>query len=175
MKSVLFGKLPAHGDFVSRGLVAGERDALDAWLTASLNDARAALGELFEDRYDRAPAWRFVEEEARRRSAGAIAPSVDSAGRRYPIYLAFMIDAGTSALAAAERCEDLLYRAFAENWDADRLHAETELSKPTGEAEAMHTACCWTLGGPDFGPAQLNGSRPRTLFREALTIDEAKI
>ncbi|MEM9785417.1 MAG: TagF domain-containing protein [Pseudomonadota bacterium] len=29
----IFGKLPAHGDFVSRGLPAGLRKALDHWVT----------------------------------------------------------------------------------------------------------------------------------------------
>ena len=56
----LFGKMPSHGDFVARGLAAEERDSLDAWLSAELADARAALGERFEERFDSAPPWRFA-------------------------------------------------------------------------------------------------------------------
>ena len=46
---ILFGKLPAHGDFVARGIDAAGRAELDDWLSASLADARAALGEAFAE------------------------------------------------------------------------------------------------------------------------------
>jgi len=80
----IFGKLPAHGDFVARGIGAAEREALDAWLSGEMLAARAALGGDFEERYDRAPPWRFAGPDG----AGVLVASVDGVGRRFPLYLA---------------------------------------------------------------------------------------
>lgn len=115
MTGLLFGKLPAHGDFVARGLSFEERDALDAWLSASLLQARAAYRAAFEERFDAAAPWRCEGDGV----AGALAASQDSAGRRFPLLL---MCAGRSGDAA--RCEELLYAAICECWSADRLVTE---------------------------------------------------
>ncbi|MFV0623292.1 type VI secretion system-associated protein TagF [Sphingomonas sp. ac-8] len=130
MSARLFGKLPAHGDFVARGLSFAERDALDAWLSASLSAARETYGDAFEERFDTAVPWQCEGEGV----AGAIAASQDAAGRRYPVLL---LCAGEPQAAA--RCEDLLYAAIGEGWSADRLAAETGPA-PTG------TASLWRQG-----------------------------
>ena len=52
MTAWLFGKMPAHGDFVSRGLGPTMRDRLDLWLSAEMDVARAEFGDEFEPRYD---------------------------------------------------------------------------------------------------------------------------
>lgn len=131
MSAWVFGKLPAHGDFVSRGLSAPQRDALDAWLSASLVDARNAYDTAFEDRFDSAPPWHCTGEGV----AGAITPSQDAAGRRYPL---LVVCAGTPE--DAERCEALLYAAIGEGWSADRLAAEAGAA-PAG------TISSWSGGG----------------------------
>ena len=124
MSAFLHGKLPAHGDFVSRGLAPDERDLVDGWLAASLASARDALGAGFEAAFDAAPPWRFAWRDGARWTAGALAPSADAVGRRYPILigrrdlLATDVHAGTAAL------DQLLYAAIAEGWDADRLERE---------------------------------------------------
>ena len=174
MKAVLFGKLPAHGDFVSRGLGAVARDALDAWLAASLQDAREALGDLFEARYDAAPAWRFIEADGGALTAGVLAPSVDAAGRRYPVYLAMAGVEAAVALAAAEICEDLLYDAFGRDWDADQIHAAAGEAVLSGEAGGEARPRWWTLGREDFAPAGIAGHRPATLLREVLAVKEVR-
>lgn len=115
----LFGKLPAHGDFVSRGLGATERDALDAWLSDALAQARADHGTAFEDAYDGAPSWRYVEDEA----GGALAASIDRVGRRFPIWLEIAGIAPEETAAAAWGCEELIGEALSGWWDADRLVA----------------------------------------------------
>lgn len=174
MKAMLFGKLPAHGDFVSRGLGVAERDALDAWLAASLQEAREALGDRFEARYDAAPAWRFIEPDGEALTAGALAPSVDAAGRRYPVYLAMAGVEADTAPAAAEVCEDLLYDAFGQGWDADQLHAAAERAVLSVKAEGEAAPRWWTLGGEDFAPAGIPGPRPAMLLREVLAADETR-
>lgn len=147
---LLFGKMPAHGDFVARGLESGERGALDAWLSASLAAARATPA--FDDLYDRAPPWRCRTVAG----AGAIAPSQDRVGRRFPLLLA--VRGGDEDTAAA--CEALLYDAIAGGWDADALVA----AAPEGSADTpVEPDRWWTLGGDGFPPASRPGARPDDL------------
>jgi type VI secretion system protein ImpM len=153
-------------------MVMEDRDALDAWLSASIGDARDALGDRFEPLYDSAPPWRFVVAEEGAWLAGALAPSMDRAGRRFPVWLALAgVDhprAGTAAVA----CEELLYRAFAEGWEADRVVAEaTAVTLAEGE-KAPDGAAWWTGGGIDFPPSAVQGERPRHLFRAMLASEE---
>lgn len=124
MSAKLFGKLPAHGDFVSRGLSAAEREMVDLWLSASLADARATYEELFDETYDWALPWAGEGEGV----AGAIAASQDAAGRRFP---ALLLCRGGDAVA-------LLSEAIAERWDADRLVAAAG-EGPAGEVARWRT------------------------------------
>ena len=126
----LFGKLPAHGDFVQRGLGDATRDAWDAACAAMLERARADLGDAFEDAHDQAPPWRFVCGPSSLGAdwrAGALAPSVDSAGRRFLLVLGLdgLSSAEAQALGhgAAVGCEAAIYQVFAEALDADGAFA----------------------------------------------------
>jgi type VI secretion system protein ImpM len=148
----LFGKMPAHGDFVGRGLLPPEADNLDGWLIATMLHARDRVGDAFDDRYDRAPPWRFATPEA----AGVLVASVDAVGRRYPLYLAL----NDAPAEVAEACEDLVYRAFAGAWDADRLAGEAEALAAIPGVPAKQ-ARWWTIGGEGFAPAECFGDRPR--------------
>ena len=145
MAGVVFGKLPAHGDFVSRGLRADERDALDTWLSAAMLTAREAWADSFEDRYDRALPLRCDGPGM----SGALAASQDSAGRRYPLL-------ALSGYGETERIEALLYDAIAQAWTADRL--ANALTSPTGAAERWYR---------DEGPI-VPGQAPATLLVEML-------
>lgn len=115
----LFGKLPSHGDFVWRGLTAEAHDVWDAWASAEIKSAAAALGEGFAGAHETALPCRFVAgpgELGDTWRAGALAPSIDSAGRR------FLVVAGLEGLephqaavlgaAIADRCEGVLRRAL---------------------------------------------------------------
>jgi type VI secretion system ImpM family protein len=155
---LLFGKLPAHGDFVSRGWAPEERDALDGWLSASLAQARDAAGAAFEDLYDRAPPWRFVTPLM----AGAVAPSQDAAGRRFPLLLALR----GGGEDAAEGCEALLYEAIGGGWTADALVDRATALPPMRAAE--NDARWWTLGGEGFAAATLPSDRPTSLIATML-------
>jgi type VI secretion system ImpM family protein len=158
MSAVLFGKLPAHGDFVVRGLEADARAVLDDWLSASLVDAREALGTAFEDRYDRAPPWRFLGSRA-----GALAPSQDAAGRRYPV----LLFVGGTEPVLAEACELLLYDAIAQSWTADRL-LEAAASLDAGGNAPPEAPRWWTAGGEGFAPVVIDGERPASLLAAML-------
>lgn len=156
----LFGKLPAHGDFVARGLSHDRRDALDGWLAAAMERGRERHGAAFDDRYDAAPPWRFVTAS---REAGALVPSVDRVGRRFPL----LLGVAGSGEAASSACEELIYRAFTEGWDADRLIAAVEQAPldedNTPKRDGPTASRWWTLGSDAFDPAELDGAWPEAL------------
>jgi len=126
-RAFAFGKLPTHGDFVARGLSPDEREAWDAWSSASLEQARTDLGEGFEVRHDQAPPVRFVFGPGRFGAgwrAGALAPSIDAAGRRFVIVLGARTPAppptATGDLIAAA-AENEIYRTFENAADVDAM------------------------------------------------------
>lgn len=177
-RATLFGKLPAHGDFVTRGLAAAERDSLDDWLAGSLADAREWLGDTFENVYDQAPPWRFVRRTDEGWRAGAIAPSMDGVGRRYPVVAGLEGVDGGEAAGVAEAVEALLYAALGEGWSADRLVEALAASGPAAMAtEAASGDRWWTLGGGTgtgwaFFEDELTEARPPRLMRSVLTLRE---
>lgn len=160
LAAFLFGKLPSHGDFVARGLAPAARQAWDDWASAGLVLARERLGPAFEAAHDAAPPWRFAFGAAPygRRLAGALAASVDSAGRRYLIVVGAQADAGLAgagagALAAA-RLEAALYRAFEAGLDADALLAQAQDAVAGLEpGPPAQDGRFWTLGAGE-GQAQ---------------------
>jgi type VI secretion system protein ImpM len=169
---ILFGKLPTHGDFVARGLGLDAVGAWDLWLSEGLEAARAALGERFEDEHDRIPPWRFVDGPGRFGGAwraGALAPSIDAAGRRFMIVLAAEgLSAGEAGIgeAIAEAMEGLIYRAFDEGLDADHvIEAAQSPIAAASSAGAAPRARWWTLGGPDHDPASVDGGPDGVIAR----------
>jgi len=87
----LFGKVPDLGDFVTRRLPAEFVSPWDAWLEAGIAESRARLGVIWEERYQNAPAWRFILAPGTCGDsawAGVLQPSVDRVGRYFPLTLA---------------------------------------------------------------------------------------
>ena len=160
MTARLYGKLPAHGDFVSRGFTREVTESYDAWLSASLADARAVHGDAFEARYDRALPWRF----ARGGTGGAITPSQDMAGRRFPIFV--LLD-NPAPLTTAEAIEDLLYKAIAGRWTADTLIAAVGALDVPCEREPLRGSGRWFLAGET---TTLTGSQPAELLTHMLAV-----
>lgn len=76
-----FGKLPATGDFVSRGLPDAFRRHWDSWLT------RHILPLMQKGLAFPPGGLRFRLVSGGRLAAGIILPSEDSAGRRFPLSL----------------------------------------------------------------------------------------
>jgi type VI secretion system protein ImpM len=98
----LFGKLPARGDFLLRSLPTGFTEPWHAWLVAGLGEARAGLGRKFEPAYMSAPVWRFVlpaGAAGEQPVTGVLLPSVDAAGRLFPVTLAHAAAGPLDALA----------------------------------------------------------------------------
>lgn len=83
----LFGKLPAHGDFVQRNLPAGFVNIWDEWLQHFISGTQEQLGEDWLDIYLTSPIWRFVFSAGvidENNWTGIMMPSVDQVGRYYP-------------------------------------------------------------------------------------------
>jgi type VI secretion system protein ImpM len=145
---MIFGKLPAHGDFVARGLSGPERADLDRWLSSSLADAREGFGEGFAEAFDAALPWLFAWNEDSW-TAGAMAPSVDSAGRRFPLIVALRGLESAGARAASERCEEAIFAAVSDCWSADKL-AEELLSVSVAPGPSDIDEGWWRKGGGDL-------------------------
>ncbi|WP_299594479.1 type VI secretion system-associated protein TagF [uncultured Microbulbifer sp.] len=87
----IFGKLPAHGDFVQRNLPGSFITPWDEWLQRAVHGVREVIGEQWLDYYLTSPIWRFafsagvIDAHA---WSGILVPSVDSVGRYFPVTLA---------------------------------------------------------------------------------------
>src|SRR5262249_12505949 len=82
------GKLPSHGDFISRRLPAALLTPWEAWLDAALERSRAILGEGWLNAYLSSPIWCFSLGPGccgDRVVAGVMMPSLDRIGRYYPL------------------------------------------------------------------------------------------
>ena len=158
--TALFGKLPAHGDFITRGLFGNQRERLDTWLSASLDDARTHLGDAFAERFDCALPWCCSGAGM----TGAVAASQDSLGRRFPVLLML------GDPDAAARCERLLYAAIGDRWEADRLIAE---AGDAPGAPVVDGADLWWRSDAPPDAAALNGAFPPALMAAMLAPREA--
>jgi len=167
-----FGKLPAHGDFIDRGLPRGFITPWDQWLQGCIANSRELLGARWLDYYLVAPIWRFVlapkvcGEHGWR---GLLLPSVDRVNRYYPLTIAMPESANVSPLAALTccndwfcACEDAALAALDPDVDADGLALRLQavgsmdpqrvvISCPRFHAEG---ASAWhlQLPAPQLGP-----------------------
>ena len=138
----LHGKLPAHGDFVSRGLRQADAAAIDAGMAAMTVAARTEWGGAFAARWDTAQPWLYA---GRTRSAVLI-PSVDAAMRRFPLYVA-------ARGGDLQALYDAAVEAIAEGLDADTLFgrvADMEPGDGPPEPPVMSEGPAgWFLPDPD--------------------------
>jgi type VI secretion system ImpM family protein len=156
----LFGKLPAHGDFVSRGLADSERAAWDRWASEAMD----MLGG-DEEAHGEVPPWRFIAGPSALGEGwrvGALAPSVDRAGRRFVAVLGLgglsAAAAAGAGMAAAAEIEGLLYQAIGERMTAEEAVAALDrcarsLAGVLALAEALDSTPAagglwWTEAGP---------------------------
>jgi type VI secretion system protein ImpM len=86
-----FGKIPSHGDFVSRGLPPALVEAWDAWLQQCIHESQRQLGDQWLTHYLTSPVWRFAIAPGilgPEGLGGVMMPSVDRVGRYFPLMLA---------------------------------------------------------------------------------------
>ena len=154
----LFGKLPASGDFVARGLAPGDRAWLDQWLTCWVAGF-AADPDLWPP-----GGLRGLLDAPSGALLVVIGPSVDRAGREFPL-LACTEAPGVSRDAAdhwADRAAVALSRAVAGSYDTATLQAALEtVLLPRTDAPPLQPPMLWhdaAIGPPEeivpqvFGP-----------------------
>lgn len=86
-----FGKIPSHGDFVSRGLPPALVAAWDAWLQQCMLESQRQLGDEWLPLYLNSPVWRFAISPGilgAEGLGGVMMPSVDRVGRYFPLMVA---------------------------------------------------------------------------------------
>lgn len=86
-----YGKLPSHGDFLTRRLQRSFVDPWDAWLQAVIAHSQAQLTSSWLDTYLVSPIWRFAISPGccgDHAWCGIVMPSVDRVGRYFPLTIA---------------------------------------------------------------------------------------
>ncbi len=121
----IFGKLPGHGDFISRGFSGARRDAIDLWLSEWLAAAHEQCGPAFESDYEAAAPWLF---EGRHVTA-VLMPSMDAVGRRFPLLVISAADRTTQAIY------DAMVDALAEGHSADDLRSVLAVLAPVAPGD----------------------------------------
>ena len=164
----LYGKLPAHGDFVARGWDAAHVAALDAWLTSGLAAIRgAADDDAFAATLTAAPLWRgYIPPGACGTAAFhlALAPSIDAAGRYFFIAGGVAGEAAPVWAAAsqspgfADAVEAATYDALGGSLDADAYVAAIAVAVPPADPRAdflasvsLPAASAWWIADPAEG------------------------
>lgn len=161
VRAGFFGKLPARGDFVRSGLPLGFLAAWDGWMAGVLAASQASLGARWLEAWLEAPVWRFVLPDGMCGPDAALGlwlPSVDAAGRFYPLMLASTVPGGDPGgmaqkgalwLDAAEACGRA---ALDEMLPPDTLAACLPPPPPGAAGQAFQSreqaALWWTDGAP---------------------------
>jgi type VI secretion system protein ImpM len=146
------GKLPSRGDFIGRGLPKSFLTPWQAWVDASLTASRRTLGETWLPAWMEAPIWRFtLPADACGPDAvlGLTLPSVDRAGRHYPLTVAAVfagIRTPPADTAWLDAVETLALDALALDHPPEALmDSLNAVPEPTG---APGEPAWWTTGSP---------------------------
>jgi len=155
-----FGKLPTHGDFVRSGLPEDTVAAWDSWVRAGLAASREALGERWLAAFLEAPVWRFRLAPGLAGAAGlvgVVAPSVDRAGRYFPLMLGATMarpPEPSEALPWFDALAAAAAEAVVEDWPQARLAEVMEAAGEPPEAGVLHSGATFaTEGAPRVAPA----------------------
>ncbi len=144
----VFGKVPGHGDFLTRDLAPTFTDAWHSWLARELPAARTTLQARFEPAYLQAPAWRFAVAAGLAGPAmtGVVIPSVDSVGRAFPLTLAAR--GPVAGCGWYEVVETLARAALEEDWTLDPWLARLAALSAPGPGDQPSGALFWGEGSP---------------------------
>lgn len=97
----LFGKLPAHGDFIHRNLASDVMNSWDEWLQHFIASSREQMGAEWLNIYLTSPVWRFVFSSGvldNNNWSGMLVPSVDRVGRYFPFTVLTKLPANINPL-----------------------------------------------------------------------------
>lgn len=154
-----YGKLPSHGDFVSRRLPQAFLRPWDEWLQNVLACSREQLGDHWLETYLTSPLWRFVLSPnllSEGAWAGLLMPSVDRVGRYFPFTIATPVAPGFGPIEMIELADSWFERldgvglaALEDECDLEALDHELEaLGRPSPEGVTVGT---WRQGSTRQG------------------------
>lgn len=125
-----FGKLPARGDFVRSQLPAGTIAILDDWIARGLQGAHTRLGAAFEPVWHAAPCWRFTLRgqvlHPGLAATGVWVPSIDRAGRCFPLVLLALHPSGETLGEGLDALEAAAIEAVSHDMTPERLQERIE-------------------------------------------------
>jgi type VI secretion system protein ImpM len=182
----LFGKLPSRGDFLREGLPRDFVDAWDAWWQRGLALTQQRPQDEWRDAWLEAPVWRFVLPPGMCGTHGVLGlwmPSVDKAGRYFPLTLAAAAAADWALLApsltafldeAEEAGRDALELDVAPGDLLERLQRAFVAGDSTAPLPLLTEgqAAWWTDGGPRVAARLETGSELPEDSRFAALIDD---
>lgn len=151
-----YGKLPARGDFVRAGLPRSFTDPWDDWLRVAIAGSRTKMGDDWLPAYLESPVWRFCLPPGLCGSlpaVGLMLPSVDKAGRYFPLTFAALCERGCGVDAWLDRCEDAGFAALEQDSPPDAIIAaigqpEPALRERDRTGASSHDSIWWTQGSP---------------------------
>ncbi|WP_051906330.1 type VI secretion system-associated protein TagF [Methylomarinum vadi] len=152
-----YGKVPTHGDFVSRGLPASFIDPWDAWLQEAVITSRRQLGNNWLDSYLTSPIYRFVLSPGicgEHSWLGILMPSVDRVGRYYPMTIGLLNQHNINPFLAMQRevtwftnAETLALSSLADNFNLQEFNDQLSRLSP----EILNDNC---VNGFDEEPSE---------------------
>lgn len=161
-----YGKLPASGDFVHRGLERAQILWWDRWLQRGVADLGRASRDN-ETAYLRAPFWNFVLPAGLGTGVvqfGCIGPSRDRVGRCFPLALVLCVNVEDykpellAGSAAFYRCLGTsMLGALRHGRNAEQLNGSLRLAEESINHLLLPAAQLPTSGGGDDILSVLNG------------------
>ncbi len=158
-----YGKLPARGDFVRGALPRDFTDRWDAWLAPAIAGSRERMGEAWLPAFLEAPVWRFALSAGLcgvRAALGLMLPSVDRAGRYFPLTFAALYGDGTAPgddPVWLDGCEAAGRAALEQDAGPEQLGAMLGMPEATecaaGRMETGTMQSIWWTDGAPLVPA----------------------
>jgi len=151
-----FGKIPARGDFVRAGLPRSFTDPWDDWMQAMLAGSRAAMGAQWLAAWMEAPIWHFRLPAGQCGPAPALGvwmPSIDAAGRHFPLTLALCGPPPADPDAWLAAAEALGLEALQRDLPPEAIAARLTAPAASAVAPAAPMPAIWWTEGSPYVPA----------------------
>jgi type VI secretion system protein ImpM len=156
-----YGKLPARGDFVRAGLPRDFTDRWDDWLQSVIAGSRALMGDDWLPAYLESPVWRFSLPPrmcGELAVLGLVLPSVDKAGRYFPLCFAALHAGGISAgsgEAWLDQCEAAGRDALEQDTQPQEIAGMIGVPDASDDAVVAADAVWWSEGSARVMPARM--------------------
>jgi type VI secretion system protein ImpM len=157
-----YGKLPARGDFVRAGLPRDFIEPWDAWLQSVIAGSRALAGDAWLPTYLESPVWRFTLPPGMCGDLavlGLMLPSVDKAGRYFPLSFAALHPFGiatASGDAWLDVCETAGREALEQDTEPQEIAGMLGAPDPSDAATvATLDAVWWSDGSERVQPSRI--------------------